>query len=61
MEREYITPKELAQMLPITENTLAKHRWLKIGIPYIKLGRHVMYKISDIRDYMEQNKIETQG
>ncbi|MGC9536512.1 helix-turn-helix transcriptional regulator [Streptomyces sp. UG1] len=53
---EWLTPREVAQMTKLSEQTLANHRSQKIGIPYTKLseGRagRVRYRLSDVHSYL---------
>ncbi|MGW1617233.1 helix-turn-helix transcriptional regulator [Streptomyces sp. NPDC002285] len=53
---EWLTPREVAQMVKLSVQTLANHRSQKIGIPYTKLseGRagRVRYRLSDVREYL---------
>jgi hypothetical protein len=53
---EWLTPRETAQIVKLSVQTLANHRSQKIGIPYTKLseGRagRVRYRLSDVREYL---------
>ena len=51
----YISSKEAAELLGIHPTTLQvwRHR-NKINIPYIKVGRAVLYNLDDIENYLQQ-------
>lgn len=51
--RKYLTPKEIAYMLAIKENTLAKWRCNGIGPNFKKVGRSVRYHTEDIKHFLE--------
>lgn len=50
---KYLTPKQVAEMLQITERTLANQRCEGRGIPFIKVERAVRYRRSDIEVYLD--------
>ena len=54
---EWMTEKQIAEMLGISRSTLQKMRFLRRGIPYTKIGRSVRYKKMDVERYMEEKKI----
>lgn len=54
-----IDSKTLSEMLSIQQSTIEKNRVMKRGIPYVKLNRAVRYKLSDINDYIESNRVAT--
>ena len=47
-----------AKMLGKSVQTLRNERFLRKGCPYVKLGRSVRYLISDLSDYLNQNRID---
>ena len=54
----YLTPKQVAEMLQVTERTLSNQRHEKRGIPFIKIERAVRYSLSDIEEYLDSKKRE---
>ena len=63
---QYLKPKEVAQMLGVSEIYLAKMRNSKYNtekdgtlkksfLPFYKVGRCVRYKLSDIENHIELN------
>ena len=55
----YYSEKELAEILGLSRRTLQNWRQQKIGPMYIKLGRVVRYRHSDIEPYITENIIKT--
>lgn len=54
-----LTRKEAAEMLRIRPQTLAS--WActsKVNIPYIKIGSRVVYRYSDIIQFIESNLVQ---
>lgn len=43
MTAEYITTKELAEVMRMSEQTLRHWRRARIGPPFVKFGRRVLY------------------
>lgn len=46
---------QAAAIIGVTPTKLKMDRHLGVGIPYVKIGRTVRYKLGDIRDYLERN------
>lgn len=49
------TPAEVADYLRTTTAALAQHRYLGVGPKFIKHGRRVLYRWSDIEDWAHRN------
>lgn len=50
------TPDEAAKLIKINASTLQK--WRSTGenaIPFVKIGRSVRYRVTDLRDYVERH------
>ena len=47
-----LTPSETANILQITQGTLANWRLEKKYLPYIKVGKSVRYKKDDIEKFL---------
>lgn len=57
-----LTPHEAAEMLQVKESTLRIWRYTKrYPLPYIKTGRLVRYKESDVRAFIESRRQTTGG
>ena len=47
-----LTEIELSEVLNRKRSTLHRDRKLAIGVPYVKVGRHVRYRLSDVERYL---------
>lgn len=47
-----ISPKSAAEYLDSTEEMLAKWRYQKVGPPYLKIGRKVLYRVESLENYL---------
>ena len=56
---KYITEKEVSEITGRALSTLRNERFLGKGIPYIKIGKSVRYKLDEVIDFMESNRVET--
>ena len=54
-EFELLSEKEVEKIYKINARTLQRERNLGIGIPYVKIGKRVRYKRSDIEKYINQH------
>lgn len=58
MNREFLTPKELADLLGLSPITLAVWRSRRVGPPYIKLGdgksAKVLYPADKLEAWLEK-------
>lgn len=64
MNKEYLTAKETAEFLGIKPHTLANARFhaksgqkCEFNIPYSKIGKHILYSLTDLRAFVEKNKV----
>jgi len=57
----YINEKQAHATTGLALSTLRNNRWLGRGIPFYKIGKAVRYKLSDVLNYMERHRIETEG
>jgi hypothetical protein len=55
----YLTPEELCERWRwrITPETLANHRAMKIGLPYCKFGKIILYRLDLIKEYEQQHLV----
>lgn len=56
---QLFTEKQLADQLNISVKKLQKDRRLNQGIRFIKFGKSVRYRMSDIEAYINENTQET--
>ena len=54
----YLTEIDVADITKMSLSTLRNDRFLRRGIPYIKIGRSVRYSLADVIDFMESRKIQ---
>lgn len=54
-----LTVKELAELLGVSPETLAQNRYLSQGVPYIKVGARIRYRLDDVIAYLEANRVST--
>jgi len=47
----FLQPKEVAQRWGISLRTLERWRWLNEGVPYVKIGGLVRYRLDDVKAY----------
>jgi predicted DNA-binding transcriptional regulator AlpA len=52
----YITEREASKITCMSIAWFQRDRWQGGGIPFVKLGRAVRYKLSDVVTYMESRK-----
>ena len=52
----WLTQKEVAEMLKMSESWLERQRWLKEGIPFIKMGGKVYYDQKDVLNWIKSRK-----
>lgn len=52
-----LTEQEVSQMTGLSLSTLRAHRFKRTGIPYIKIGRSVRYRVCDLEAYLTEHRI----
>lgn len=57
METILINEKEAAKMTGRAIQTLRNDRHRNQGMPYLKIGRRVLYSIEDIRAFIDNHRI----
>ena len=55
------TPREVAEALDTTEVGLSQMRYRGTGPRFIKRGRRVLYRWSDVSDYLDGRTYERTG
>lgn len=55
MDQRHLNEFELSDRWHISERTLQRWRWKKKGPPYLKIGGRVVYRLSDIEAWEEEN------
>lgn len=60
MPDEFYTPEELARIAKVQTQTLAKWRSQRLHGPrFIKIGKHVRYRRSDVESWLHENTVGT--
>ena len=60
IDRMYITEKEVSLFTGLSLSLLRNSRFNRKGIPYVKVGRSVRYKYSDVTNFMEARMVKTE-
>ena len=47
----------LAALLDCSTHLLERNRWAGVGVPFLKIGRKVLYRKSDILEFLENQKV----
>lgn len=47
-----LTQQEVADYLRISTKTLERDRWQGTGLPFLKIGRSVRYRASDVLEFI---------
>ncbi|QDQ40838.1 helix-turn-helix domain-containing protein [Legionella geestiana] len=47
----------IAAVLSCSTQLLERNRWAGGGVPYLKIGRKVLYRKSDVLDFIQQQKL----
>ena len=59
LSRDQVVDENLAsKILTRATQTIRNDRHLRRGCPYIKIGRSVRYRVGDLLDYLEKNRID---
>ena len=57
----FLTPEEAAALLSVKPETLRNWRHLGKGPPYRKIRRKVVYELSDLLEWIDENSIRFLG
>ena len=60
MEDRYINERKVNELTDRALPTLRNDRSKGIGIPYVKVGKSVRYRLSDVIGFMEKHKVQTE-
>lgn len=52
---QFLRAKEVAEWLGISEQALASDRFRGDGIPYVRIGTRIRYRMADLLKYVEEN------
>jgi hypothetical protein len=57
-ELRFLTEQQLAERHQRSVKTIRNERVAGVGVPFVKIGRHVRYRLSDVEAY-EQDHLRT--
>lgn len=57
-EIKFLSPKEICEKYGLNEGTMANHRHLKTGPTFYKINKKILYKVSDIEEWISSGKHE---
>lgn len=57
--KDWLDPKEVAEILGVSTETLYRSRAKRTGIPFMKFGAKVAYLKKDVIDYLEGCYVQT--
>lgn len=52
------TVSEVAEALNVTESALAQQRYRHQGLPFVRVGRSVRYRWSDVEAYLQAQTVK---
>lgn len=53
----FLKAREVAEWLGISEQALAQDRFRGDGIPFVRIGTRVRYRLADLHEYVEKNTV----
>lgn len=56
-ELKTLGEKEAAELLGVAAKTLQGWRWRKTGPAYLKIGRRIRYRITDLTCYLDSQTV----
>jgi hypothetical protein len=59
MEKKFLSERELEEIGIQSRSKSRNDRWRGVGLPYVKLGRCVRYRIEDVERYINDHSIST--
>lgn len=54
---ELMTAQQVARLLGISTETLRKWRAKRKCLPYVRVGRHIRYRATDVAAFVEQRTV----
>jgi len=57
MDKKLLSNREAAEFLGLSEDTLPRWRWSGIGPVYLKVGRTVKYRLSDLETFLNESRV----
>ncbi|MCX5806970.1 MAG: helix-turn-helix domain-containing protein [Proteobacteria bacterium] len=57
--KQAITAEQAAEVYGLSKGTLANMRFAKKGPKFYKVGRKILYKVTDLEAWLYQNPVQT--
>lgn len=57
----YLTPREVSLSYGFSEGTLANMRSRRVGPPFVKMKKKVLYPVDQLETWLDQHRVITQG
>lgn len=54
-ESALFNQQTIAAVLSCSTQLLERNRWAGTGVPYLKIGRKVLYRKTDVQDFLQNN------
>ena len=61
MDHKYVDEKVVSQVTGFALSTLRNYRFANQGPPYCKIGRAVRYRLDEVYQWMENQKVKTEN
>jgi len=56
-QQRLLTPRDVATFVGVPEPTLAQWRYLRTGPAFIKVGKHVRYRATDVEAWLSAHTV----
>lgn len=56
-ESALFSQQTIAAVLSCSTQLLERNRWAGTGIPYLKIGRKVLYRKSEVQEFIQQQRV----
>ena len=56
-ESALFNQQTIAAVLSCSNQLLERNRWAGTGIPFLKFGRKVLYRKSDVQEFIQQQRV----
>ena len=58
LKAKVVTEKVAAEMIGLSVKTLQNHRYLGLAPTYVRMGRSIRYRVSDLQTYLDKCTVE---
>jgi hypothetical protein len=56
---KFLIEQEIAEIVRCSVSKLRADRWLRRGMPYIRLGRSILYDEQDVLRFLDSRRVKT--